>query len=252
MFAVMLVACQVASPPADDPGEAPETDVDEAAAPADTGTDTAGDTDLVLEPDVPRFSSLLPLDPERVEEISLFRSSVGHDYSDAHEACRSMKHYLCANGCETGLHVPAWTTLVVRAPVSGTVVRVDEEQSGLGAQLAIVPDGWETWEVRLFHVTTALVAGVHVTAGDELGTHASDGTLSDVAVLQYEETGFRLVSFFATLDGRGFAPLRDRGVSDRAALVIDAVVRDADPLVCDGERFVGGDPLGSWWALDPP
>ena len=227
-----------------------DTDVaDSDVADSDVADTDPVDTDLVLEPDIPRFSEVLPIDVDPLEELSLFRSSVGHDYSDDHESCRSMKHYLCAQGCETGRHNPSWTTLVVRSPVAGRVVRVDVEQSGFGAQVAIQPDGYETWEVRLFHLTTDVAVGDVVAAGDALGHHASDDTLSDVAVLEYEPTGFRLVSFFDTLTDAGFADLSARGVATRAALQITQAERDAAPLSCAGEVFVGGDGLEAWRVL---
>lgn len=242
----LLGACARSVDPVDG-----ETAVDsDAAVDSDTvdSVDTS-DTDLVLEPDVPRFSEQLPIDLDPLEQLSLFRSNVGHDYSDDHESCRSMKHYLCAQGCESGRHNPSWTTLVVRSPVSGRVVRVDVEQSGFGAQVALQPDGYETWEVRLFHVTTDVAVGDVVAAGDALGHHASDDTLSDVAVLEYEPTGFRLVSFFDTLTDAAFAALGPRGVARRPQLQLTQAERDAAPLVCAGEEFVGADPLEAWRVL---
>lgn len=241
MWALWLGACARSV----DPGG--ETAIDSDAVDSDL-VDTA-DTDLVLEPDVPRFSERLPIDLDPLEELSLFRSSVGHDYSDDHESCRSMKHYLCAQGCETGRHNPSWTTLVVRSPVAGRVVRVDVEQSGYGAQVAIQPEGYETWEIRLFHITTDISVGDVVAPGDALGHHASDDTLSDVAVLEYEPTGFRLVSFFDTLTNDAFAALGPRGVAHRADVQIPAAARDAAPLVCAGEAFVGADSLEAWRVL---
>ena len=45
-------------------------------------------------PVVPVFVDHDVTDLSKLTEISLFRSSAGHDYSDGCEPCRSMKHYL--------------------------------------------------------------------------------------------------------------------------------------------------------------
>ena len=42
---------------------------------------------------VPQFVNTNYMDIEKIYRFSRFRSSVGHDYSDAFEECRSMKHY---------------------------------------------------------------------------------------------------------------------------------------------------------------
>jgi hypothetical protein len=70
-------------------------------------------------------------------------------------------------------------------------------------------------------------------------------------VLEYEPTGFRLVSFFDTLTDAGFAALGPRGVAARADLRLSQAERDAAPLSCVGEAFVGGDSLEAWRVLDP-
>lgn len=243
MIAALLVGVVAACGPAPS-GE--KTDSGALELPAE------GDTGIGEPAEAPRFSSVSPLDLARLEEVSLFRSAIGHDYSDDRETCRSMKHYLCANGCETGVHQPSWTTLEVRSPVDGVIVRVEEEQSGFGAQVVIQPTGYEAWEVRLFHLATdGLVADAPVAAGDVLGRHASDDTLSDVAVWEFTEGGVRLVSFFDTLNRDAFAPWRARGVPSRAALQLSEAARDADPLLCDGERFLSRGSLPDWFVLDP-
>jgi hypothetical protein len=228
---------------------------DPGAAPASTGADAgaldagAGVPDADVDT-VPRFTTAFTVDLDWIDRISRFRSGVGHDFSDSRESCRSMKHYLCPHPC-AGAHEPSWTTLAITSPVSGTVARLEQEQTA-GTQVQIEPDGYAGWTVRIFHVspTAAVVVGAHVAAGERIGTHASDFTMSDVAVEQRRPDGdFRRVSIFDTMTDAAFASFVDHGLATRAALQITAAERDADPLVCDGERFLDEGSLENWLAL---
>ncbi|TRZ90870.1 MAG: hypothetical protein D4R84_15485, partial [Rhodocyclaceae bacterium] len=42
---------------------------------------------------VPKFVATNYIDISKIFQLSKFRSSAGHDYSDDLEKCRSMKHY---------------------------------------------------------------------------------------------------------------------------------------------------------------
>jgi len=205
----------------------------------------------VLAPDadldtIPRFSTALYLDLDAIERISRFRSGIGHDFADSFETCRSMKHYFCPRGC-TGPHTVPWTSLVVSSPVSGTVTRLDVEQT-YGMQIHLTPAGYPAWDVRVFHVTpvSSLHVGGAVAAGEPLGTHASENTMSDLAVQQERPDGFRLVSYLDTLAPAPLAQLVARGVPDPAALIITAEDRAGDPLACQGEVFLGAGSTPNW------
>jgi hypothetical protein len=208
---------------------------------------------------IPRFSTALPLEIEHIERISRFRAGIGHDYSDSYEACRSMKHYLCPIPCPgSGAPpplgpVPAWTELEVRSPVTGTLVRLELEQT-YGTQVVIEPDGYPEVRLKIFHVTprSELAIGARLAAGQVIGTHASTQTMSDIAVEQGRSDGFRLISFFETLTDEAFAPLALRGVTSPEALMIGATERDAAPLTCQGEQFMAPDTLDAWVALEQP
>lgn len=70
------------------------------AAPGEAGTFTLSRTSEELDCDracdetaLPKFANTNFTELEKIAEISLFRSSAGHDYSDWCESCRSMKHY---------------------------------------------------------------------------------------------------------------------------------------------------------------
>lgn len=206
---------------------------------------------------LPRFATALYLDPVHIERISRFRAGVGHDYSDSYERCRSMKHYVCPIPCPgSGAPAPAvapppWTELEIRSPITGTVLRLDPEQT-FGTQLVLEPAGHPELRVKIFHVTPAseLAPGSAISAGQVLGTHASTQTMSDIAVEQGRRDGFRLISFFEALSDEAFAPLAERGIT-REALQISLAERDATPLTCDGEQFMAADPLEDWLSLTP-
>jgi len=205
---------------------------------------------------IPRFSTTTHVDLAFVERISRFRSGVGHDFADSYETCRSMKHYLCLQHClvpnapPPGGHDPSWTTIAVRAPTSGTITRVESEQS-FGTQLHIQPAGHPDFRIRIFHVTptAGVFEGAAVTAGQPLGMHASDNTMSDVAVEQFLADGFRRISFFDTLTDAAFAAVQARGVPSREALRIEAIERDAEPLSCLDEAFTWAGSLDHWVTL---
>lgn len=250
--ALLLVACssgQDADPvPTPDAGRerpAPQDEPDAASS------SPAGDSDVI-----PRFASNFHLAFEHVERISRFRAGLGHDYSDSYERCRTMKHYVCPLPCPgSGAPPPAvtpppWTELEVRSPITGTVERLEQEQS-YGIQVVLEPAGHPDFRVKLFHVAPAsdLEPGSAISAGQVLGTHATTQTMSDIAVEQYRSDGFRLISFFETLDDDAFAALALYGITDRATLQIPADERDAAPLECEGEQYMTDDPLEHWVPL---
>lgn len=223
---------------------------------APTGADAPSD------PVVPATTAVIaqlhvPLD--RVERISRFRSGVGHDYNDGAERCRSMKHYFQFTGGEPGEpHAPSWTTVPIVSPLDGVVVGIDAEWAGDQIRIRSAADPRLT--VILFHVrrNADVGDGLVVRAGQALGFHASDETMSDLAVEVEDASvphGRRLVSAFDAMGDAAFTALMARGVGTRAALIIGQAERDARPLVCDGERFASaadGSDGSDWVALSRP
>lgn len=201
----------------------------------------------------------VPLD--RVARISRFRSGVGHDYSDGVERCRSMKHYFAFRNADGSAgepgrpHDPPWTTVPVVAPLDGTVEGVRAEWAGDQVRLRSAVDPRVVAVV--FHVRRAagIDVGAVLRAGQPIGTHASDETMSDLAVEVADASapqGRRLLSVFdpAVMDDAAFAALSASagwGAAGRSALVIGQGERDAAPLRCEGERFVAV--AGAWAGL---
>jgi hypothetical protein len=196
----------------------------------------------------PRFVDVNYIEFDRIYRFSKFRSAVGHDYSDDFEDCRSMKHYFMPNG-ETG-----WEKVKIYSPVDGTVAWRFEEF--MGSQVWIRSRQYPDFQFGLFHLTladTSLREGRTVTAGQLLGTHFSTRTYSDIAVsVDSPGGGRKLVSYFEVMSDALFERYRARGIAGRSDAIISRQERDAHPLTCSGETFVGGTGvLEDWFTLTP-
>jgi len=199
---------------------------------------------------------------DKIEEISLFRSAAGHDYSDLCESCRSMKHYYAPflEFRDNGL-------VAVYSPVDGTVVSVTAEGHGdsLGGenkQVRIRSSLHPEYTFILFHVdllANPVEPGDAVVAGEQVGTgrlhypdlaeYAHD---FDVAVRLHTLFGDRYVSFFDVMTDALFATYVARGASSRSDFVLTKAARDADPLTCLDEEFTSVGSLPLWFVLDAP
>lgn len=206
---------------------------------SNTGTEEGAPTKYNLDAlGVPKFVNTNYIDLSKTTQISRFRSSAGHDYSDDIESCRSMKHYFA---------VPDATTAIV-SPVTGTITRILPEWAG--SQIQIQSDAQPSFTFILFHVATAstFTIGEKVTEGQSLGTHIGTQTSSDIAVEVDATDGRRFVSYFDVLNDTAFAPYIARGITSRSQLIIAKSERDAAPLTCTGEAFThaSNDPLTTW------
>ena len=199
---------------------------------------------------------------EKIQEISRFRSSAGHDFSDDCETCRSMKHYFAP--------FPAYlanNTVEVRCPVDGQVVAVTAEThgaspSGLNKQVRIRSTLHPEYTFVFFHVDLAppnVTPGVMISKGtllgharlyyDDLAETAHD---FDIAVRIHTPYTDRYVSWFDVITDGVFAAYAARGVPDRTTMIHTRAARDAQPLTCSGETFTWADPLPVWFVLGPP
>jgi hypothetical protein len=225
-------------------------------------TDPLGCANACQAPDVLRFVDVHFTQLDLIEEISLFRSSAGHEYVDGCESCRSMKHYYAPFAAHLANGV-----VPVRSPVAGQVVRVRAE--GHGASVGL--ENKQVW-IRsllhpeytfvLFHIdlaSAAVTPGAMLAAGDPVGTArlvypdipeiAHD---FDIAVRRWTPYGVRLVSWFDVVTDALFASYTARGATSRSDFVITRAARDADPLTCDaGGDFTSTGALPAWFVLSP-
>ncbi len=107
-----------------------------------------------------------------IQDISLFRSSAGHDYSDSFEQCRSMKHYFSPPVSKRFNN-----TVPVYSPVTGRIVHLQTEEDIVddgktNQQVVIRPDNQPAILIVMFHIdllATSLVPGTQITAGQQHG-----------------------------------------------------------------------------------
>lgn len=193
---------------------------------------------------VPRLITSDYLDLAAIDRVSLFRSAIGHDYSDSLERCRSMKHYFMPRAAID------WGTLAISAPAEGTVVDIRAETT-FGFQVQIRPASLSAATIVIFHVVPdgGIAVGTRVTAGQRLGRHFGSQTMSDIAIRIDTPGGARLVSYVEAMTDGVFAAYQARGAGSREALVISRADRDAHPLACNGEQFAGMGPLTNWFQL---
>lgn len=176
--------------------------------------------------------------------ISRFRSSVGHDYSDAFEHCRSMKHYF------EPFSQLDWSQIDIVSPIKGSITRAETEWAG--TKLEIASEKYPAFRFAIFHVNPARTfqIGDAVNAGETLGKHIGNQTYSDISVIVNDPTRQgRFVSYFEVLPDSLFQDFVSRGVPTRSALIISREERDAHPLTCQGDTFTSPDSLQNWVEL---
>lgn len=194
---------------------------------------------------IPKFVGTNYIELDKIYRISKFRSSVGHDYSDAFEQCRSMKHYFEPKSTLD------WTTVKIYSPVTGKITRVDEEWAG--TKIEIASGDYPAFRFSIFHINTLkqYLIGDQVMAGEQLGNQTGSQTMSDISVIVNDPTHQgRMVSYFDVLSDAVFSQYQSRGVSNRSDMMISKNVRDANPLICNGDVFVSTDTLDNWVILN--
>jgi hypothetical protein len=200
---------------------------------------------------IPKFVGADYIELSKIQMISKFRSAAGHDYSDDFEICRSMKHYFWPFGGDPGqTHVPPWTAINIYSPVSGTISRMFEEWAG--TQIQIRSNDYPAFYFSIFHVTLVkpLNIGDVVTAGQRLGNHVGEQTMSDIAVGVNTPSGWKLLSYFDVITDSEFQNYQARGISSRDTMIISQEARNSDPLTCNGETFANSGHLQDWVTLN--
>jgi hypothetical protein len=193
---------------------------------------------------VPKFVSTGYIELDKITRISKFRSSIGHDYSDDFESCRSMKHYFMPKSDIN------WSDIKIFSPVKGTVSKIYQEWAG--TQVQISSEDYPNVLFTIFHINLSgpLNVGDVVSAGQQLGTHIGSQTLSDIAVSINTPEGRRLVSFFDIMTAAAFQGYQSRGLISPTDLILSKEARDSDPLNCNGQSFINSGTLVNWVNLD--
>jgi hypothetical protein len=195
---------------------------------------------------IPKFINTNYIELPKIYRISKYRSSVGHDYSDSYEHCRSMKHYF-----EPKSDVD-WTTVKIYSPVSGIITRVEPESIG-GTKIEIASDAYPAFRISIFHINLQGTRNVNdkISAGELLGTHTGSQTYSDISVIVNDPARQgRMVSYFDVITDQVFSEFSTYGINSRLVMIIPKSERDANPLTCSGDTFTSSDPLESWVILN--
>jgi hypothetical protein len=194
---------------------------------------------------IPKFVSTNYIELDKIFRISKYRSSIGHDYSDAYEHCRSMKHYFEPKSTLD------WGTVKIYSPVTGKITRLEQEWAG--TKIEIESDDYPAFRFSVFHINMTQQRNLNdqVMAGELLGTHINSQTFSDISVIVNDPTRQgRMVSYFDVITDAVFNEYRNRGVNNREDMIISKTVRDANPLTCSGDTFVSSDTLDNWVILN--
>jgi hypothetical protein len=194
---------------------------------------------------IPKFANTNYIELSKIYRITKFRSSFGHDYSDAFESCRSMKHYF-----EPKSEID-WTTVKIFSPVTGVITRVEQEWAG--TKLEIASADYPAFRISIFHINPQGSRNINDTIpeGTLLGTHIGSMTDSDISVIVNDPTRRgRMVSWFDVITDDVFNEYVAHGVSSRSDMIILKSLRDANPLTCSGDVFTNTDPLESWINLN--
>jgi hypothetical protein len=194
---------------------------------------------------IPDFVGTNYIELDKIYRISKFRSSVGHDYSDAFEQCRSMKHYFEPRGDID------WASVKIFCPVTGTITRVEEEWAG--TKIEIASDDYPAFRFSFFHINPSeqRYIGDKVVAGEQLGMHIGSQTMSDISVIVNDPTRQgRMVSYFDVMTDALFNEYASHGITSRENMIIPKTTRDANPLTCNGDSFITTDTLENWAILN--
>lgn len=194
---------------------------------------------------IPKFVKTNHIELAKIYRISKFRSSVEHDYSDAFEDCRSMKHYF-----EPKIELD-WTTIKIFSPVTGIITRVEEEWAG--TKIEIESDDYPAFRFVIFHINTPVERHVYekVVEGEQLGNHYTSETMSDIAVIVNDPAKQgRMISYLDVITDAVFNEYSNRGVNTRDDLIISKTTRDENPLSCDGETFINTGSIENWKVLN--
>lgn len=196
-----------------------------------------------VSPSIPRFVSVDYIDLSKISRITKFRSGEGHDYSDDFEKNRSMKHY----------YMPKedidWITVQIYAPVTGKIIRIDEEWAG--TKVEILSEEHPSLSFAIFHIQLRkpLKNGDAVKAGQILGHHVGKQTFSDIAVTMNTAKGRQLLSYFDVMADSLFATYQKRGLKSREDAIISKEDRDRDPLSSGGGQFTNRGAINNWIIL---
>ncbi len=195
---------------------------------------------------IPKFVNSDYIELDKIYRISKFRSSIGHDYSDDFESCRSMKHYFLPKSDID------WSSIKIFSPINGKIFKIYQEWAG--TQMHIKSNEFPAFYFIIFHIniSDSLKVGDMLNAGKQIGTHIGSQTMSDIAIGVNTPNGWKLISYFDVISDSIFQIYKLRGVNSRSDLIITKEERDTDTLRCSGDTFINTGTLENWVELNSP
>jgi hypothetical protein len=219
---------------------------------------------------ITKFVTTNVINPSQIDDISLFRSSAGHDFSDDFETCRSMKHYFEPISKTNGVNT-------ITAPANLKVVGMNTEEGGEfeddGATnqfiaLSLIEN--PAYTIEIFHVDIdpalnlklgdtieegALIGHgrlVRVNSGEPAGTSPSASSDFDISITANLTDGVKRISYFDVISDSILAQMdtwadaHTNRTWAREDFKFSQAARDADPLTCNGEEFSTNGTLPAW------
>ena len=197
-----------------------------------------------------------PLDLSQIEELSKFRSCVGHDYSGKNingetETLRSMKHYIDYKKSLSPSGVKIF------APFDGKIREASNNNPG---QLVYIsPDAASSWNFIFFHVKllSELDKGSEVQAGQHIG-YVTSGAINnfDIALRRFGFGGQVTDSPFYYMSDKVLAEYVTFGIT-LTNIVVTKEVRDSNPCPIEPGTeskydtfFTSGDRPEDWVTLN--
>jgi len=187
---------------------------------------------------------------DKISEISKFRSTIGHDYSDSFEHDRSMKHYYAPKPEYANTN----DSIAIYSPVYGKITNIFQEQHQLsngehrGYQIHIQVEDYKMFYIILFHVNKFdnVSVGMQVVAGQQLGyADLREAHDFDIAVERRLDDGRRkLNSYFQVMIDDVFELYQARGIKSRDELIKTKEEADNSPY-----SFTNPDP-NDWVKLN--
>lgn len=180
-----------------------------------------------------------PIHLTDIKKISRYRSPAGHNYNDASESCRSMKHYFEPISS-------ADQTTEIYAPFRARVLAIYNDDGPIGddeinnQHITLQPLDQPAIQFEIFHteLTSPIMIGSVVEAGTLLGwadlsRNGGMGSDFDFAVHVNTVDGVRTVSMFDLLTDGAFAEyVVWSGLNSRDQFKISKTLRNANPLQC--------------------
>eukprot|EP00759_Apiculatamorpha_spiralis_P031276 PhF_6_TR32976/c0_g1_i1/m.48559 len=189
-------------------------------------------------------------DLDKIETISKFRSSCGHDQSDCFESCRSMKHYFSAYSIDRrNQHVPLFLPFASRV-VGFTCTSPECERDFVDQRIYFCSLQYPMLCGRYHHIdpnpNVEWRVGLELAPGTLMGHGRFNfvhrhGSAFDVGFELHLLNATKYISLFDLMDDhlfedfKSWSPLQ---IKSKDSFIVSKEWRDAHPFKCIGSKFL--------------